>query len=150
MHTQFRIPIHGYLSAFTTTNNILQTLKHANVIIIDVMSIITSIIYVMCNKTTLKQTHDTMNPFTNVFLLLLVGDLGQLLAICKYFYLKKELYNKFCHISMAPCWLNAIHHTLQISMRHITNPILLQFLNMIGIKQPTQNKIDMYIQVIIF
>ncbi len=34
----------------------------------------------------LKQTHDTMNPFTNVFLLLLVGDLAQLLAICKHFY----------------------------------------------------------------
>jgi len=86
MHSQFRMPIHGYLSAFTTTNNILQTLKHANVIIIDVMSVIISIIYVMCNRTTLKQTHDTMNQFTNVFLLLLVGDLGQLLAICKYFY----------------------------------------------------------------
>jgi hypothetical protein len=45
---------------------------------------------------------------------------------------------------MAPCWLNAIHHTLQISMRHIIDPILFQFLNVIGIKQPTQNEIDMY------
>jgi len=51
---------------------------------------------------------------------------------------------------MAPCWLNAIHHTLQISMRHITDPILLQTFNMIGIKQPTQNEIDMYFQVVIF
>jgi len=33
----------------------------------------------------LKQTHDNMNPFTNV--LLLVGDLAQLLAICKHFYI---------------------------------------------------------------
>ncbi len=36
----------------------------------------------------LKQTHDTMNLFTNVCLLLLVGDLAQLLAICKHFYKK--------------------------------------------------------------
>jgi hypothetical protein len=75
----------------------------------------------------LIQTHNTMNLFTNVFLLLLAGDIAQLLAICKHFYTKKELYTKFCHISMAPCWLNAIHHTLQISMRHNIDPILFQF-----------------------
>jgi len=35
-------------------------------------------------------------------------------------------------------------------MKHIIDPILLQFLNMICIKQPTQNEIDMYFQVVIF
>jgi hypothetical protein len=95
----------------------------------------------MCNRTTIKQAQDNMNPFANV-LLLLVGDLAQLLAICKHSLKKHELYYKLCHISMAPCWSNASHHILQTSMRHITNPIFLQFLNMIHIKKPTQNEID--------
>jgi hypothetical protein len=43
---------------------------------------------------------------------------------------------------MGPCWLNVIHHILQISMKHITDPILLQIFTMIRTKQPTQNEID--------
>jgi hypothetical protein len=59
----------------------------------------------------LKQAQGNMNPFTNV-LLLLVGNLAQLPAICKHFFKKNELYYKFCHISMAPYWSNASHHIL--------------------------------------
>jgi len=43
---------------------------------------------------------------------------------------------------MAPCWSNASHHILQTSMRHIIDPISLQFLNMIRIKKLVQNEID--------
>jgi len=57
------------------------------------------------------------NPFTNV-LVLLVGDLIQLPAICKHSLKKKELYCKNCHISIAPSWSNAMHHILTISIRH--------------------------------
>jgi hypothetical protein len=73
-----------------------------------------------------------MNPFANV-LLLLVGDLAQLLAICEHSLKKNELYYKLCHISMVPCWLNASHHILQTFTRHIIDPIFLQFLSMIHI-----------------
>jgi len=44
MHAQFRIHVHGYLSILPQPNNILQTLKHANIIIIDVMSMNTIIL----------------------------------------------------------------------------------------------------------
>jgi hypothetical protein len=80
----------------------------------------------------LKQVQHNMNPFVNV-LLLLVGDVAQLLTICKHSLKKHELYYKLFHISMAPCWSNASHCILQTFMRHITDPSFLQFLNMIHI-----------------
>jgi len=82
VHTQFKIHVCRYLFVLLQPSNILQTLKHANVIIIDEMSMMTSIMLCVI-KQHLKQTHNNMNPFTNVFLLL-VGDLAQLPAICKH------------------------------------------------------------------
>jgi hypothetical protein len=38
VHTQFRTHVCGYLFVLLQLSNILQTLKHANVIIIDEMS----------------------------------------------------------------------------------------------------------------
>jgi len=106
-------------------SNLLQSLKYANVIIMDEMSMMISTM--LCAiKQRLKQAQDNINPFANVSLLL-VGNLAQLSAICKHYLKKIELYCKLCHISMASCWSNASHHSLQTSMRHITNPIFLQF-----------------------
>jgi len=91
----------------------------------------------------LKQAQNNMNP-----LLLLLGDLAQLPAICKHS-LKKKMYCKLCHISMAPCWLNASHHILQTSMIHITDPIFLQFLIHI-LKNLHKIKLIMFCHVVMF
>jgi len=64
----------------------LQSLKYANIIIIDKMLMMTNTMLCVVEQW-LKQVQDNMNPFANV-LLLLVKDLTQLLAICKH-YLKK-------------------------------------------------------------
>jgi len=87
-----------------------------------------------------KQAQGNINPFTDV--LLLVGDLAQLFAICRHFLKKNELYCNICHVSLAPCWSMATHHVLIGSIKHSINPIFLQFLNNICFKQPTQNEID--------
>ncbi len=87
----------------------------------------------------LKQIQNNTNPFTNV-LVLLVGDLIQLLAICKHSFKTNELYCKKIHVSLAP-WSNPMHHVLTISIRHAIHSSFLQFLNIIHIKKPTQNEI---------
>jgi len=50
-HTQFRISVRGYLSILSQPNQILGTLKHAHVIIVDEMPVMTN---VMWNKTMFK------------------------------------------------------------------------------------------------
>jgi hypothetical protein len=84
----------------------------------------------------IKQAHNNSNPFEKM-LLLLVGDTKQLPTICKHSLKKDELYCVNCHISMAPCWSQAIHYDLQTFMKHVTDPIFLQFLNIICVRQPT-------------
>ncbi len=91
-------------------------------------------------KQHLKQAQSNINPFANV--LLLVGDLAQLPAICRHSLKKNELYYNICHISLAPCWSMATHHVLIGSIIHSIDLIFLQFLNNIRFKQPTQNEID--------
>ncbi len=44
-------------------------------------------------KQCLKQPHGKSNPFVNM-LLLLIGDLAQLLVICKHAFKKKEIHYK--------------------------------------------------------
>ncbi len=83
IYTQFRIHVCGYLSVLPQPSNILQSLKFANVIIID--EILMMISTMLCAiEQQLKQAQDNMNPFANL-LLLLVGDLAQLCPICKHF-----------------------------------------------------------------
>ncbi len=38
---------------------------------------------------------------------------------------------------MAPCCCQVTHYDLQTSMRHVTTPIFLQFLNTISVRLPT-------------
>jgi hypothetical protein len=99
-HTRFRILVHGYLYVLSQPNQILRTLKHVH-IIIDEMSTMISVM--LCAiKQCLKWAHNNSNPFTNM-LLLLVGDIKQLPAMCKHSLKKDKLYCKNFHISMAPC-----------------------------------------------
>jgi hypothetical protein len=74
IHTQFRIHAHSCLSVLPQLSNILQSLKYANVIIIDEMSMMTNIMLCAIEQR-LKQAQNNMNPFANV-LLLLVRDLA--------------------------------------------------------------------------
>lgn len=92
-------------------------------------------------KQHLRQAHNNSNPFAKM-LILLVGDTKQLLTICKHSLKKDELYCINCHISMAPCWSTKIHHNLQCFMKYVTNPVFLQFLNIICVIQSTQIEID--------
>jgi len=88
-----RIPIHDYLYVLPQPSNLLQSLKYANVIIIDKMLMMTNTMLCAVQQW-LKEVQDNMNPFANV-LLLLVKDLAQLLAICKHYLKKNELHINF-------------------------------------------------------
>ena len=134
-HTLFRIPSRDYLSPLPS--NVLERLHSADVIVIDEMSMKTS--YILCTvEHRLKQAcRDTIsNTFCNK-LVLLVGYLAQLPAICMHAPKTPDIICRCCHISSALCWASALQHKLQISMRHATDPTYLQFLNIIRDREPT-------------
>jgi len=62
----------GNLSILSQPSQILETLKHAHVIIVDEMSMMTSVM-LCANEQRLKQTHNHSNPFTNMLLLLVTN-----------------------------------------------------------------------------
>lgn len=62
----------GNLSVLSQPSQILKTLKHAHVIIVDEMSMMTSVM-LCANEQCLKQTHNNANPFTNMLLLLVTN-----------------------------------------------------------------------------
>ena len=100
--------------------------------------------YMLCTvEHRLKQAcKDTIsNTFCNK-LVLLVGDLAQLPAICVHSPKAPDIICRCCHISSAPCWASALQHKLQISVRHATDPTYLQFLNIIRDREPTKSEIE--------
>ena len=141
-HTLFRIPSRGYLSPLQEPSIVLERLQLANVIIIDEMSMMTS--YMLCTvEHRLKQAarNKSLNALGNK-LVLLVGDLAQLPAICIHSPKSPDILCRGCHITSAPCWAVAKHHTLRISVRHATNPTYLQFLNIIRERVPMELEIE--------
>ena len=82
-----------------------------------------------------------MNAHSNK-LVLLVGDLAQLPAICMHSPKSPDILCRGCHITSALCWAAAKHHTLRLSIRHATNPTYLQFLNIIRKRVPSELEIE--------
>jgi ATP-dependent exoDNAse (exonuclease V) alpha subunit len=115
-HTLFHIPSRGYLTPLPEPSTVLERLHSADVIVIDEMSMMIS--YMLCTvEHRLKQTcKDTIsNTFYNK-LVLLVGDLAQLPAICVHSPKVPDIICRCCHISSAPCWATALQHKLEISV----------------------------------
>jgi hypothetical protein len=71
-HTQCRILVCGNLFVLSQPSQILETLKHAHVIIVDEMSMMTSVMLCV-NKQCLKQIYNNSNSFTNILLLLVTN-----------------------------------------------------------------------------
>jgi hypothetical protein len=90
----------------------------------------TSIVLCVIEQRLKQSFQNVVNPF-DFILILLVGDLLQLPAICKHSYFDKEKCCRSCHISTTPCWLNATRHHISFPMRHASDPIYLNVLNII-------------------
>ncbi len=136
-----KILVRGYLTRIIKLSTKLETIKQANLIVIDEMSMMTSIILCAIEECLKQFFQNVVNPF-DFILVLLIGDLLQLPTICKHSYFDKEKCCKSCHIFTTLCWLNATHHHISSSMRHASDPIYLNFLNIIWCRQPIQIEID--------
>ena len=140
VHTIFRIPTHGYLSVLPELNLVLTKLMNADIIIIDEMSMMTN--NMLCGvEQRLRQNTLTTCTFQNK-LVILVGDLAQLPAICAHTPKAPDIICRACHIASAPCWAIAKQHTLQTFVRHSSDPLYLEFLNIIRHRPPTKTKIE--------
>ena len=89
----------------------------------------------------LRQSILTTCTFQNK-LVILVGDLAQLPAICAHTPKAPDIICKACHITSAPCWAIAKQHTLQTSIRHSSDPLYLEILNIIRHRPPTETEIE--------
>jgi hypothetical protein len=105
----FKILVKGYLTTIIESSTKLETIKQINLIVIAGMSMMTGIVLCAIEQQLKQSFQNVVNPF-DFILVVLVGDLLQLQAICKHSYFDKERCCKSCHISITPCWLNAIHH----------------------------------------
>jgi len=97
----FKIPIRGYLITIIQLTSTLKMLKQAYLIVIDEMSMMTSIVLCAIEQCLKQSFQNDVNLFDSI-LILLVGDLSQLLAICKHSYSNAKKCCRSCHTSMAP------------------------------------------------
>jgi hypothetical protein len=81
----FRILLKGYLTTIIESSTKLKTIKQANLIVIDDMSMMTSIVLCVI-KQRLKQSFQNVAIPFDFILVLLVGDLLQLPTICKHIF----------------------------------------------------------------
>jgi hypothetical protein len=121
-HTAFRIPTCEYLLVLLEPHNVKEKLKSTNVIVIDEMSMMTNNMLCIVEQCLKQATHveNMFQAFQNE-LILLVGDLAQLLAICKHTLQNNDILCKPCDIKSTPSWKITQHHILSISMHHATN-----------------------------
>ena len=89
----------------------------------------------------LRQNTFTTCTFQNK-LVILVGDFVQLPAICAHTPKAPDIICRACHITSAPCWAIAKQHTLQTVVRDSSDPLYLEFLNIIQHRPPTETEIE--------
>ena len=142
VHTMFRIPTHGYLSVLHEPSLILTTLKNADVIIIDEISMMTSNMLCAVEERIKQSTRSRDIYSTPNKLIILIGDLAQLPAICIHKPKLPDIICKACHITSAPSWALAKQHKLRTSVRHSSDPSYLNFLNIIRQRPPTEAEIE--------
>ena len=119
---------------------VLTKLKNADVIIIDEMSMMTSNMLCAMEQRLRQSTLTTCTFSFQNKLVILVGDLAQLPAICTHTPTAPDIICRACHITSAPCWTIA-KHTLQTFVRHSSDPLYLKFLNIIRHRPPIESEI---------
>jgi hypothetical protein len=72
MHSMFKIPIRGYLITIIEQTSTLKMLKQAYLIVIDEMSMVTSIVLCAIEQRLKQYFQNDVNPFDSI-LILLVG-----------------------------------------------------------------------------
>ena len=93
------------------------------------MSMMTSIMLCVVEQRLKQSTRITDIYSLQNKLLILVGDLAQLPAICIHKPKFPDIICKACYITFAPSWAIAKQHKLQTSVRHSSDPSYLNFLN---------------------
>jgi hypothetical protein len=83
----FKILVKGYLTTIISTK--LETIKQANLIVIAGMSMMIGIVLCAIEQQLKQSFQNVVNPF-DFILVVLVGDLLQLLTICKHSYFVKK------------------------------------------------------------
>jgi len=143
-----------YWSPLAVTNVRYHQLLHADVIIVDEISMVTSDLLnmlmlrlqgVLANEAQNNTGTACTDPLQNK-LIIMVGDMAQLPPVCTEHKVPAASFCKACHISNSPWWPQATMHTLHTNVRQAQDPEYLTFLNIIRTRAPTQTEIDTYLQ----
>jgi hypothetical protein len=99
-------------------------------------------------ETKLHQVENDINEPYHSKLVILVGNLAQLLAICHCHLSDTKNHCKKYHVSNAIGWNFARYHTLKSSIRHVEDPIYIyNFFNIIYCQTPTEEKISLILKL---
>jgi nucleoside-triphosphatase THEP1 len=139
VHSAFKIPAVGrYVSELSTIDMPFQKLLLADVIIIDEMSMLTSLVF----STVLHRIREVAgHDFLASKLILLVGDHCQLPPVCRHRQDDGETCAT-CHLSACHEWEGFTWHHLLHSVRQAEDPDFIDFLGNIRKSQPTQGLVD--------
>jgi ATP-dependent exoDNAse (exonuclease V) alpha subunit len=131
-----------YLSSLSPVNPLYSVIARADVIIIDEMSMLSSdLMGVVLYRIKTCCGFRSIDEVYKKKLIILVGDHCQLPPVCNHQTSSTE-FCSLCHLSSHPVWNVAEKHVLRHSVRHAADRKLSKFLDIIRVRQPTQEEID--------
>ena len=125
-------------------NLTLQELQAADVIIVNEMSMMTTV-QLTAIYSRLKQVFVYNSDLFHSKILLCIGDIAQLPPICFHTVTDSKLVCRCCCIINSPIWISRKHFTLTNSVRHSIDPKYLHFLNIIRKQWPIKEEIQQYL-----
>eukprot|EP00951_Prasinocladus_malaysianus_P020449 scaffold167289_cov21-Prasinocladus_malaysianus.AAC.1 len=142
-HRLFAInPIFQFLTPLHPGHEMYELLLHADIIIIDEVSMLTaSIMNIIVHRLeVLSHAAQQANPDYRPPVVLLVGDMKQLPPVCKCKGVSEGDVCKTCHISSSKIYGDLIRHELKKSHR-CNNDDYIEFLNVIRHRRPTNTEL---------
>lgn len=150
LHKAIDAPWQGarYWHPLSPTNLQYYVLLHADVIIVDEMSMLTSNLLNHLLTRVQNVLASAEHPVHNALqakLIVLVGDHAQLPPVCRCNIRQGDFCRK-CHITSCTAWQHAALHELATNVRQASDLEFLSFLNIIRHRAPTQQEIDACLQ----
>jgi hypothetical protein len=140
-HNTFHIQCKGYVWPLQKLSVKFEIFKEIDIIIIDVMSMMTNTLLQNIEIRLWQIENDTNEPYYSK-LVILVGDHAQLPTICHCHLLDIENYCQKHYVYHAIDWNSTPYHTLKTSIKHVEDLEYCSFFNIIRCQTPMKQEIS--------
>ena len=137
VHSGFAVDSKYGVRDLPLANAVLRAIAYADWLLIDEVSMMTlQLLHLVLTRLRVSVKAESVEEILRNKVLIFIGDMGQLPPVCRCKVPDGEVCSR-CHASQHFLWKHVQTHVLRTSVRHVTDPEYVSFLNVVRVRRPT-------------